>query len=46
MEVLKKQIYKKKTDQMETSELWEGGKYQFVFSSDFGKPLFPDVPNK
>jgi|SRR5690625_36629 len=46
MEVLKKHIYKKKTDRMETSELWEGGKYQFVFSSDFGKPLFPDVPNK
>lgn len=46
MEELKKHIFIKKTDRMKASELWEGGKYYFVFSSDMGKPYFPDVPNK
>jgi|SRR5690625_2703707 len=46
MEELKKHIYKKKTDRMEASELWEGGKYHFVFSSDLGKPLHQNVPSR
>ncbi len=31
---------------MESEEIWEGGKYSFVFSTDLGKPLDPSVPNK
>lgn len=46
MEELKKHIYKKKTDRMEAAELWEGGKYKFVFSSNMGKPYNLDVPNR
>ena len=46
MEELKKHIYKKKTDRMEAAELWEGGKYKFVFSSSMGKPYNLDVPNR
>ena len=29
---------------MQSEELWEGGQYNFVFSSDMGKPLHKDVP--
>lgn len=43
---LKKHIAMKRTDRMEASELWEGGKFFFVFSSDMGKPLNPDSPNR
>lgn len=43
---LKKHIYKKKTSKLEASELWEGGKYNFVFSSDMGKPLHLYSPYK
>lgn len=43
---LKKHIFKKKTERMEASELWEGGEYYFVFSSVFGKPFYPNVPNR
>ncbi|GGB42549.1 site-specific integrase [Lentibacillus populi] len=46
MAELKKHIYKKKTDRMEAMELWEGGKYHFVFSSDLGKPLHQNVPSR
>lgn len=46
MDELKKHIYKKKTDRMESKELWEGGKHYFVFSSDLGKPLHQNVPSK
>lgn len=46
MKELKKHIYKKKTDRMEANELWEGGKYRFVFSSDLGKPLHQNVPSR
>lgn len=46
MEELKKHIYIKKTDRMESKELWEGGKYTFVFSSDLGKPLHLGSPNR
>lgn len=46
MAELKKHIYKKKTDRMEAAELWEGGKYYFVFSSTMGKPFNLDVPNR
>ncbi|MGG4449594.1 site-specific integrase [Brevibacillus porteri] len=28
-------------DRMKSAELWEDGEYFFVFSSDFGKPLYP-----
>src|SRR5699024_4574617 len=45
MTELKKHIFSKKTDRMEAEELWKGGKYCFVFSSDMGKPIFPGVPN-
>ncbi|RDW15963.1 tyrosine-type recombinase/integrase [Oceanobacillus chungangensis] len=46
MDELKKHIFKKKTDRMEAAELWEGGKYYFVFSSEMGKPYNLDVPNR
>lgn len=46
MSELKKQIAKKRTDRVAASELWEGGKYHFVFSSDLGKPLHLDSPNR
>lgn len=46
MEELKKHKFIKSIDRMEAKELWEEGKYFFVFSSDLGKPFFPDVPNK
>lgn len=46
MNELKKHIYKKKTDRMEADELWRGGEYYFVFSSDLGKPLLPSVPTQ
>lgn len=46
MNELKKHIYKKKTDRMESEELWEGGKYYFVFSSDLGKPIHQNVPSR
>lgn len=46
MEELKKHIYIKKTERMEAKELWEGGKYEFVFSTDLGKPLNLDYVNK
>lgn len=36
----------KSTDRLEANELWEGGKNFFVFSSEFGKPLFPSVPSR
>src|SRR5699024_1526272 len=31
MDELKRHIYKKKTERMEAAELWEGGRYRFVF---------------
>lgn len=46
MTELKKHIYIKKTNRMEASELWEGGEYNFVFSSEMGKPLHLDSPNR
>lgn len=46
MEELKKHIYHKKTEHMEAAELWEGGNYYYVFSSDLGKPLHRDSPNR
>ena len=46
MKELNKHKLIKNTDRLEASELWEGGKYFFVFSSDFGKPLFPSVPSR
>jgi len=46
MDELKKHKLIKSTDRMESEELWEGGKYFFVFSSDLGKPYYPSVPNK
>src|SRR5699024_9855890 len=41
MNELQKHKLVKSTERMEASELWEGGEYFFMFSSDFGKPLFP-----
>lgn len=46
MTELKKHIYMKKTDRMAANELWEGGNYAFVFSTDMGKPLHLDSPNR
>ena len=46
MAELKKHIHKKKIERMEAKELWEGGKYKFVFSSDLGKPYHLDAPNR
>lgn len=46
MEELKKHIFMKKTDRMEAMELWQEGKYSFVFSADLGKPLHLDAPNR
>lgn len=45
MDELRKHKMKKSTERIEAAELWEGGKHFFVFSSTFGKPLFP-VPNR
>lgn len=46
MNDLKKHKLIKSTERMETAELWEGGKHFFVFSTDFGKPFYPSVPNR
>lgn len=46
MEQLKQHKLVKMKERLEAAELWQGGKYFFVFSSTFGKPLYPDVPNK
>lgn len=46
MAELKKHIHLKRQDRMEANELWEGGKYKFVFSSDLGKPLHQNAPSK
>lgn len=46
MKELNKHKLIKSTNRIEASELWEGGRYFFVFSSDFGKPLFPSVPSR
>lgn len=46
MKLLKRHVFKKKTDRIQASELWEGGNYYFVFSSDTGKPIHQDVPNR
>src|SRR5690606_31030144 len=46
MDELKKHKLIKSTERMQAAELWEGGKYFFVFSTDLGKPFFPDVPNR
>jgi len=43
---LKQHIHMKKKDRIQSSELWQGGTYQFVFSSDLGKPLHLDSPNR
>src|SRR5699024_5148841 len=46
MNELNKHKLIKNTDRLEANELWEGGKYFFVFSSGFGKPFFPTVPSR
>jgi len=46
MHEIKEHIFKKKTERMEAAEVWEGGKYQFVFSTDLGKPLHQNTPNR
>lgn len=46
MNELNKHKLIKNTDRLEANELWEGGKYFFVFSSAFGKPFFPTVPSR
>lgn len=46
MSELSKHKLIKNTDRLEASELWEGGRNFFVFSSDFGNPLFPSVPSR
>lgn len=46
MNELKKHKLIKSTERLEASELWEGGKRFFVFSSTFGKPLYPSVPSR
>jgi len=46
MKELRKQIAKKRSDRMQAAELWEGGKYYFVFSSDMGKPVHQNVPSR
>ncbi|MCP3031952.1 site-specific integrase [Halobacillus sp. A1] len=44
IEELKKYKHQKKKDKLRAAELWEGGQYDYVFSSEFGKPLYPTVP--
>lgn len=46
MDEFRKHKLIKSTERMEADELWEGGKSFFVFSTDFGKPFFPSVPNR
>lgn len=46
MNELKGHKHLKNTDRIEAKELWEGGKYFFVFSSTFGKPFYPSVPSR
>jgi len=46
MDELRKHKLIKSTERIEAAELWEGGKCFFVFSTDFGKPFFPSVPNR
>ncbi|MBH0228831.1 tyrosine-type recombinase/integrase [Halobacillus yeomjeoni] len=41
---LKQYKHQKRKDRLKVAELWEGGKYDYVFSSEFGKPLYPTVP--
>lgn len=45
MAELKEHITEKKKERIAAAELWEGGKYFFVFSTDTGKPFFPSVPS-
>lgn len=46
MKELKKHKHIKNTERIASEELWQGGKFFFVFSSEFGKPLYPSVPSR
>lgn len=46
MKELKKHKHVKNTERIASEELWQGGKFFFVFSSEFGKPLYPSVPSR
>lgn len=42
---LKSYKHQKNKERLQAAELWEGGEYNFVFSTTFGKPFYPSVPN-
>lgn len=44
MEDLKKYKSQKNKERIQTGDLWKGGQYFFVFSSELGKPYYPSVP--
>lgn len=46
MQDLKNHQSQKVEDRANAQELWEGGTYFFVFSSDLGKPLYPNAPDR
>lgn len=46
MEELEKHKQKKEKERSLAEELWAGGKYNFVFCTDLGKPFYPNVPNR
>lgn len=46
MDELKRHKLIKSTERLQARGLWQGGEHFFVFSTDLGKPFFPDVPNK
>lgn len=46
MSELQKHKRTKDKEREQVEELWAGGQYYFVFSTDLGKPFYPDVPNK
>lgn len=41
---LKTYRHKKNKERLQAAESWEGGKYYYVFCTQFGKPLYPTVP--
>lgn len=46
MDELKVHKLVKEKERNNAMELWEGGHHFFVFCTDFGKPFFPNVPNR
>lgn len=46
MEELKQHKITKDSERERADNLWQNGKYDFVFATEGGKPFFPDAPNR